>query len=81
MADRIAPEQRSRNMAAIRSQHTGPELSVRRLIHGMGFRYKLHVRTLPNCPDLVFPRLRKVIQVYGCYWHPHGRCRMNRSRG
>jgi DNA mismatch endonuclease (patch repair protein) len=46
---------------------------VRRLVHGMGYRYRLHVKDLPGCPDLVFKKLRKIIQVYGCYWHPHGR--------
>ena len=62
-------------MARIRSKDTAPEMVVRRLVHAMGYRYRLHVRDLPGCPDLVFPRLRKIIQVFGCYWHPHGGCR------
>jgi DNA mismatch endonuclease, patch repair protein len=62
-------------MARIPSKDTAPEMLVRRLVHAMGFRYRLHVRDLPGCPDLVFPRLRKIIQVFGCYWHPHGGCR------
>ena len=47
---------------------------VRRLVHGMGFRYRLHDQKLPGCPDLVFPRFRKVIQVHGCFWHQHIEC-------
>lgn len=62
-------------MRRIRSKDTSPEMFVRRLVHKMGYRYRLHVRTLPGCPDIVLPRLRKIIQVYGCYWHPHGSCR------
>jgi DNA mismatch endonuclease (patch repair protein) len=50
-------------------------MSVRRLVHGMGYRYRLHVQTLPGRPDLVFPRLRKIIQVQGCFWHQHKGCR------
>ena len=64
-------------MRRIRSKDTAPEMAVRRLVHRMGYRYRLHVRALPGCPDLVFPRLRKIIQVYGCYWHPHGACRFS----
>jgi DNA mismatch endonuclease (patch repair protein) len=58
-------------MALIRGTDTGPELVVRRIVHSMGFRYRLHVKTLPGKPDLVFPRLRKVILVHGCFWHRH----------
>ncbi len=47
---------------------------VRRIVHGMGFRYRLHVADLPGKPDLVFPRLKKIIEVRGCFWHQHGRC-------
>ncbi len=64
-------------MAAVRSKDTTPELVVRRLVHAMGFRYRLHVESLPGCPDLVFPRLRKVILVNGCFWHMHT-CRRSR---
>jgi DNA mismatch endonuclease, patch repair protein len=49
-------------------------MMVRRLVHGMGFRFRLHVSTLPGKPDLVFPRLRKIVEVRGCFWHQHGRC-------
>ncbi len=47
---------------------------VRRLVHGMGYRYRLHVPTLPGKPDLVFARLKKIIEVRGCFWHQHGKC-------
>ena len=71
MADWLTPEQRSRNMAAIRSKNTRPEMIVRRLVFSMGYRYRLHVSTLPGKPDLVFPRSRKIIEVRGCFWHRH----------
>lgn len=66
-------------MRRIRSKDTSPEMTVRRLVHGMGYRYRLHVRTLPGCPDLVFPALRRIIQVHGCYWHPHRPCRFSHT--
>lgn len=62
-------------MQANRSQDTGPEMAVRRLLHGLGYRYRLHVKGMPGRPDLVFPGRRKVIEVRGCYWHGHG-CRL-----
>lgn len=58
-------------MRAIKSQDTKPEMSVRRLVHSLGFRFRLHRRDLPGKPDLVFPRKRKVILVHGCFWHMH----------
>lgn len=71
MVDVLTPEQRRRNMSRIRGKDTKPEMIVRRLVHGMGFRYRLHRRSLPGCPDLVFPSVRKAIFVHGCYWHMH----------
>jgi DNA mismatch endonuclease (patch repair protein) len=64
-------EARSRNMAAIRSAHTKPELAVRRTAHALGYRFRLHARTLPGRPDVVFSARRKVIFVHGCFWHQH----------
>jgi DNA mismatch endonuclease, patch repair protein len=61
-------------MSRIRCKDTAPEMAVRRLIYSMGFRYRLHVHSLPGRPDLVFTRLRKVIQIHGCFWHQHGSC-------
>jgi DNA mismatch endonuclease (patch repair protein) len=59
-------------MALVRSKDTGPELTVRRLVHGLGFRYRLHGKDLPGRPDLVFRSKKKVIFVHGCFWHRHG---------
>jgi len=79
--DSLTPEQRSALMARIRSKGTGPELFVRRLVHGMGYRYRLHRRSLPGTPDLVFPGRGKVIFVHGCFWHKHAKCvRLPKSR-
>jgi DNA mismatch endonuclease, patch repair protein len=82
MTDTFTRAERSRIMAAVKSRDTTPELLVRRLVHSLGYRYRLHVRSLPGTPDLVFPRLRKIINVNGCFWHLHGcaRCRVPSSR-
>jgi len=61
-------------MSRIRSKDTSPEMKVRRLVHSMGYRYRLHVAKLPGRPDLVFSRLRKIIEVRGCFWHRHVHC-------
>jgi DNA mismatch endonuclease (patch repair protein) len=74
MVDMFTPEQRSRNMAAIRSKDTCPEMAVRKLVHRLGFRYRLHRRDLPGTPDLVFRSRKKIIFVHGCFWHLHS-CR------
>ena len=58
-------------MAAVRQRDTAPEMAVRRMLHGLGFRYRLHRRDLPGSPDLVFPACKKVIFVHGCFWHGH----------
>jgi DNA mismatch endonuclease, patch repair protein len=72
-------EQRSRNMAAIRNKDTTPELRVRRALHAMGFRYRLHSRDLPGKPDLVLARYNTVVFVHGCFWHMH-RCHYGRPK-
>lgn len=64
-------EGRSRIMAAIRSKNTKPELVVRRLLHSLGYRFRLHRKDLPGNPDLVFTARRKAIFVHGCFWHQH----------
>lgn len=69
--DVISKEDRSRNMSRIRSRGTKPEMTIRRLVHSMGYRYRLHHAGLPGRPDLVFRRRRKVIFVHGCFWHQH----------
>jgi DNA mismatch endonuclease (patch repair protein) len=71
LADSLAPRERSERKKRIRSKDTGPEMAVRRLIHGMGYRYRLHRRDLAGRPDLTFGKLRKVIFVHGCFWHRH----------
>jgi DNA mismatch endonuclease (patch repair protein) len=71
MADTLTCEQRSNRMALIRAKDTGPEMTVRRLIHGLGYRYRLHGRRVPGKPDLVFAKRKKVIFVHGCFWHRH----------
>src|ERR1700733_13736810 len=64
-------ETRRRIMRAIRSRDTAPELAVRRMAHRMGYRFRVCRKDLPGNPDLVFPRLRKVVFVHGCFWHSH----------
>ena len=61
-------------MSAIRGKDTKPEMVVRSITHALGYRYRLHRRDLPGVPDMVFPKLRKVINVHGCFWHMH-KCR------
>jgi len=75
--DRLTPEARSANMKAVRRKDTAPEIAVRRLLHAAGYRYRLHARSLPGSPDIVFPQRRKVIFVHGCFWHGHT-CRAGR---
>ncbi|MFZ2366546.1 MAG: very short patch repair endonuclease [Azonexus sp.] len=74
----MTPEQRSRRMALIRSVDTKPEMLVRKLIFGMGYRYRLHCRDLPGTPDLVFRSRRAVVFVHGCFWHRHEGCSLAR---
>ena len=74
MVDTVSPEVRSRIMAQVKSKGMKPEMRVRRLLHGMGYRYRLHRSDLPGRPDLVFPSRRKVVFVNGCFWHYHRDC-------
>ncbi len=78
MADKLTKERRSQNMAAIRSMGMKPEMAVRSLVHRLGFRFRLHRKDLPGVPDLVFPAMKKVIFVHGCFWHQHDACREGR---
>lgn len=73
--DNLTPERRSSMMSRIRSKDTKPEFTVRRLVWGMGYRYRLHYRGLPGCPDIVLPRHRKVVFIHGCFWHSHPGCK------
>ena len=74
MVDTVSPEVRSRIMAQVKSKGMKPEMKVRRLLHGLGYRYRLHRKDLPGRPDLVFPSRRKVVFVNGCFWHKHANC-------
>jgi DNA mismatch endonuclease, patch repair protein len=71
MVDVLTPDQRRLNMSRIRSRDTKPEMVLRRGLHSRSFRFRLHCKDLPGCPDLVFPRYRTVILVHGCFWHGH----------
>jgi DNA mismatch endonuclease (patch repair protein) len=78
MPDDLTPEQRSYCMSQNKGKDTSPEISIRILIHSLGYRYRLHRRDLPGCPDMIFPGQKKVIFVNGCYWHRHN-CKKGRS--
>jgi DNA mismatch endonuclease (patch repair protein) len=77
MADVLTAKQRQLNMSRIRSRDTKPEMLIRRGLHARGLRYRLYDRTLPGCPDLVFPRYRTVAFIHGCFWHFH-RCALSK---
>jgi len=82
--DNLTPVERSARMALLRAKDTKPELLVRRLVHGMGYRYRLHRRDPPGTPDLVFPGRSRVMFIHGCFWHRHAGCtlaRLPKSRG
>jgi DNA mismatch endonuclease (patch repair protein) len=70
--DTLTPAERSERMSRVRSKDTKPEMLVRSLVHRMGFRFRLHDKSLPGNPDLVFRSRRKIIFVHGCFWHRHG---------
>lgn len=72
MADRLTPEQRRLNMRRVRAKDTKPEITVRRLLHANGLRFRLHRRDLPGRPDIVLPRHHAALFVHGCFWHGHG---------
>jgi len=77
--DHVDANTRSRIMRAVRSTDTQPELAVRKIVHALGFRYRLHDTALPGKPDLVFPSRHKVLFVHGCFWHRHKGCRYTTS--
>lgn len=78
--DTLSPSERSERMSRVRGKDTKPEIAVRRMAHGLGYRFRLHRRDLPGAPDLVFPRHKAAIFVHGCFWHRHPdpRCRLAR---
>lgn len=77
--DRLTTSERSQRMASVKSANTRPELTMRKLLHRFGFRFRVHVRALPGTPDLVFPGLYKVVFIDGCFWHGHT-CRRGQVR-
>lgn len=72
--DTLSRAERSERMGRVRSKKSKPEIVVRRLVHSLGFRYRLHRTDLPGCPDLVFSSRKKVVFIHGCYWHRHDGC-------
>lgn len=78
LADTLSSEERSKRMSLIRGTGTAPEMKLRRLVHRMGFRYRLNVKDLPGKPDLVFPSRHAVIFMHGCFWHRHKGCKLAR---
>lgn len=78
MVDTLSPQERSERMSRIRSKNTKPEIAVRKIVHGLGFRYRLHSKKLPGTPDLIFSSRKKVVFIHGCFWHLHKGCRIYR---
>lgn len=78
--DTLTPIERSERMRRVGSKDTGPEVAVRRILHRLGYRFRLHRRDLPGRPDIVLPKHRSVILVHGCFWHRHteSNCRLAR---
>jgi DNA mismatch endonuclease (patch repair protein) len=76
--DTLSREARSERMALVRGVDSAPEMKLRRLVHRMGFRYRLHVKELPGKPDMVFPSRHAVIFMHGCFWHRHRGCKLAR---
>lgn len=75
MADTLSPTERSERMSRVRSRDTGPERALRRLLTGLGYRYRLQYANAPGRPDVAFPGRRKAIWMHGCFWHRHPGCR------
>lgn len=81
MADRVSPEQRSRNMSRIKGRDTKPEVQLRSALHRAGLRFRVCRTDLPGRPDIVFPRQLLAVQVRGCFWHQHADCGSARMPG
>jgi DNA mismatch endonuclease (patch repair protein) len=73
--DRISKARRSWNMSRIRGADTAPEILVRSILHRLGYRFRIHSRTLPGRPDIVLAKYRTVVFVHGCFWHRHPNCK------
>lgn len=81
MVDTLSKEKRSWLMSQVSSKNTKPELAVRSLLHGIGYRFRLHASDLPGKPDIVFRSRKKVIFVHGCFWHGHQGCKYAKLPG
>ena len=73
--DTVTPEKRSFIMSRVRSATTKPEMLIRSFLHKNGFRFRLHVKTLPGHPDIVLPKYKTIVEVRGCFWHHHLGCK------
>lgn len=76
MTDSLSPEKRSWNMSRIKGKDTKPEMTVRSLLHKMGYRFRLHRKDLPGVPDIVLPKYKTAIFIHGCFWHRHNGCKL-----
>lgn len=76
MTDSLSPQERSARMAAVRKENTAPEIAIRKALHRLGLRFRLHVKSLPGTPDIVFPKYHAVVFVHGCFWHRHNECKL-----
>ena len=75
MVNHLSYEKRSWNMRLIRSTDTKPEIIIRKLLHSLGYRFRLHKKSLPGKPDIVLKKYKTVIFVHGCFWHQHKKCK------
>lgn len=76
--DFFSPKKRSQIMSNISGKNTKPEISIRKIAHSLGYRFRLHKKELPGNPDIVFPKYKKVIFVNGCFWHGHKNCKRSK---
>lgn len=76
--DRVSVQQRAKNMSRIHCKNTAPETQLRKLVYGLGFRYRIHENKLPGRPDIVFRKRQKLIFLHGCFWHQHKKCKDGR---
>lgn len=76
MVDSLTPLQRSERMSRIRGKDSAPELALRRVLHRLGMRYRLHATDLSGKPDIIFPRYKAIVFVHGCFWHRHEGCKV-----
>lgn len=81
VTDTVSTHKRSQMMSGIRGRDTAPEMRVRRLLHRLGYRFRLHRKDLPGSPDIVLPKYHVVILVHGCFWHFHQGCRLAKIPG